>query len=597
MGAEPEASSEIGSVTSADEVGSMFLISTGPASGMTDQWDPVAAFDGTNYLVLWTDGYIDDYDIRGARVSATGTVLDSDGISISSAGSDKLYPAVAFNGTNYFVAWEEGSYICGSCYVDVYGARVDPSGEVLDTPRIVISTVADCQGGPAVASDGTDFLVAWHDDRGGSLDIRGARISAEGVVLDTAGIAISIAAGYQMFPAIAFDGTNYFVVWGDGRSGSWDIYGARVSPSGVVLDTAGIAISAAPGNQMNPGVAFDGMNYLVVWEDGRSDFPDVYAARVSAGGIVLDAAGIAVSPASGPKMSPAIAFDGTNYVLVWQDGRRSSDMYGARVSPSGVVLDTTGIAISRDSTSSGEQMAPAIASGRVCASLVAYSSSPSSYLDWPPSPWFNHSHIWGNIWKARRGAAFASASAIAHAGYVSISWQTTVDVSEYSFVIERSESQEGEFTAIDVPVSKGADFSFSCTDYSVSRGKTYWYKIVLANSFCEKSPVSIEMQVEPLPAAYRVYQSYPNPFSPLCTIRYEITWPCKVTLRVFDLGGSLVRTLVDAWQDAGVYAEAWDGRGNDGKKLPSGVYFYRLDTGDILEAGHFVATRKLVLLR
>jgi len=55
--------------------------------------------------------------------------------------------------------------------------------------------------------------------------------------------------------------------------------------------------------------------------------------------------------------------------------------------------------------------------------------------------------------------------------------------------------------------------------------------------------------------------------------------------------GSLVRTLVDARREPGSYSEVWDGRAEDGAELPSGVYFYRL------EAGEFVATRKMVLLR
>ncbi len=74
----------------------------------------------------------------------------------------------------------------------------------------------------------------------------------------------------QTSPSVAFDGTNYLVVWHDGRGDIGNIYGARVDPSGHLLDPAGFAISTAEERQLYPSVAFDGTNYLVVWEDERS---------------------------------------------------------------------------------------------------------------------------------------------------------------------------------------------------------------------------------------------------------------------------------------------------------------------------------------
>src|SRR5438105_2997666 len=69
-------------------------------------------------------------------------------------------------------------------------------------------------------------------------------------------------------PAIAFDGTNYLVVWADSRlSTDEDIYATRVNQSGTVLDTSGIQISATAGEQLHPTVAFVGSSYVVAWED------------------------------------------------------------------------------------------------------------------------------------------------------------------------------------------------------------------------------------------------------------------------------------------------------------------------------------------
>jgi hypothetical protein len=78
----------------------------------------------------------------------------------------------------------------------------------------VIGSPLENQFNAAVASDGTDYLVVWDDFRNTStIDIYGSRVAADGTVLDEVGIALSTAADDQEKPAIAFDGTNYLVVW------------------------------------------------------------------------------------------------------------------------------------------------------------------------------------------------------------------------------------------------------------------------------------------------------------------------------------------------------------------------------------------------
>jgi hypothetical protein len=86
--------------------------------------------------------------------------------------------------------------------------------------------------------------------------------------------------------------------------------------------------------------------------------------------------------------------------------------------------------------------------------------------------------------------------------------------------------------------------------------------------------------------------NYPNPFNPTTTIRFGVAQQGRVTLRIYDVRGALVRTLVDDVREAGVeHRVRWDGRDDRGRSVASGVYFLRL------EAQGFFETRKMVLLR
>jgi hypothetical protein len=86
-------------------------------------------------------------------------------------------------------------------------------------------------------------------------------------------------------------------------------------------------------------------------------------------------------------------------------------------------------------------------------------------------------------------------------------------------------------------------------------------------------------------------QSFPNPMNPTAEIHYSIGSPGKVRLRIFDVSGRVVRTLVEEVKGAGEYTVAWDGRNDSGKRLGSGVFFYQL------EASEFKSAKKIVIVK
>lgn len=327
------------------------------STAANDQVPTTIASDGSSFLVVWQDTRSASFDIYASRVSGSGVVLDAAGIAVSTGGPDKGSPSVAWNGSNFLVAWEDFRSGNG----DIYASRVSGAGVVLDAAGIAVSTPASGQFSPAVASDGSNFLVAWYDYRSVNGDIYAARVSGAGVVLDATGIAVSTAAGDQLYAAVAWNGSNFLVAWTDNRSGaSSDIYASRVSSAGVVLDASGIAVSTAAGGQHRVKVASDGSNFLAAWADFRAGASDIYASRVSGAGTVLDASGIAVSTVANSQAAPAVAWNGSNFLVVWQDSRSgtTSDIYASRVSGAGAILDGSGIAVS---TAANQQSSPVVA--------------------------------------------------------------------------------------------------------------------------------------------------------------------------------------------------------------------------------------------
>ncbi|MBU1707101.1 T9SS type A sorting domain-containing protein [bacterium] len=99
-------------------------------------------------------------------------------------------------------------------------------------------------------------------------------------------------------------------------------------------------------------------------------------------------------------------------------------------------------------------------------------------------------------------------------------------------------------------------------------------------------PAATEPRIEILPAEYTLHQNYPNPFNPSTRISYDLIQTGRVTLKVFDVLGRTVATLVDGMQTAGNHSATFDGSG-----LASGIYLCRLQIGD------WSQTRKMVLLK
>ena len=93
------------------------------------------------------------------------------------------------------------------------------------------------------------------------------------------------------------------------------------------------------------------------------------------------------------------------------------------------------------------------------------------------------------------------------------------------------------------------------------------------------------------PTNYSLAQNYPNPFNPETTIEYKVPKPGFITIKIYNIKGEEVKTLINAEQTAGSYSVNWNGINNKGQQLSSGIYYYRI------EAENYSQTRKMILLK
>jgi hypothetical protein len=94
-----------------------------------------------------------------------------------------------------------------------------------------------------------------------------------------------------------------------------------------------------------------------------------------------------------------------------------------------------------------------------------------------------------------------------------------------------------------------------------------------------------------IPAAYSLAQNHPNPFNPFTTISFGLPKDTWVTLKVYNVTGQVVKTLLDQYQAAGFHQVDWDATNESGNRVASGIYFYRFETED------YAKTVKMTLMK
>jgi hypothetical protein len=320
--------------------------------------------------------------------------------------------------------------------------------------------------------------------------ICGARVTPSGAVLDSSLIVVASTPSFAevlLGPKLAFDGDNYLVAWKTSYFGhsQQNVLAARVSPDGSVLDTLDFDIPTSVSNVSLHEVVSSGKSSFVVWTQQESSL----LTRIL--GLLIDTDGNPVISApleiaSGPSISKLdVVCNAEDFVVFWASG---DSFFSTRVRPDGEMADSLlDCVLERD---------PRMQSLSVCAgpgeqSLILYSR-------YTPPPDYGNYRIWGRFF-----------------------------------------------------------------------------------SRCARQPT-----LSPVLEA-----NFPNPFTSSTTLPFHLQSNDAVSVRIYDVEGRLVRTVFDGPLTAGSGAVSWDGRSQNGRDAVSGIYFCRLETS------RAQASRKIVLLR
>jgi hypothetical protein len=156
---------------------------------------------------------------------------------------------------------------------------------------------------------------------------------------------------------------------------------------------------------------------------------------------------------------------------------------------------------------------------------------------------------------------------------------------------------QSEWTQVNIPLDSytghsNVEFRFHFISDNTGTADGWYIDDVQINF----KPTSVEEEPVLVPTEFSLSQNYPNPFNPSTIIKFKVQGsrfkvPLPTTLKVYNVLGQKVRTLVDEPKQTGEYEAIWDGKDDKGEVMASGIYFYQL------KAGNLTDTKKMLLLK
>ena len=462
--------------------------------------------------------------------------------------------ACSDGGTGAIAIWQDARD--SNPYKQVYAQRAESNGNLYwGNAGLRVMPYDNEQGLPLITADGSGGAVAaWSAyslATGYDNDVYAAKISHSGTVPWTAQIT-SVLWEDETLQDIVPDGSGgaYLGYRGIPWELGWDVFAQHLDASGNLLWDAGVPLCTAVGIQNDVRiVGLESGGAIFVWEDARAVemgdsllallASDIYAQKIDVAGTPQWAAnGIPISSVLGDQSAPEVALDGDgNILIIWEDFRLAAlDLYIQKITPDGQILfAANGIPFCD-------------AAYDQSAARIIPDEQNGSYVVWDDSRSGSSTDIFGIRLDAE--GVVAPPHWMPDGNPISAYFNKqnlAAPVGDYHggmIVVWQDKRSSGKDEVINLYAQRANDFRVGVEEPVIS------------------AP----------PAAFRLYEPYPNPFNPAVQLRYQIERSGHVRLAIYDLLGKEVAVLKDGWQLAGAAEILWKPG-----EIASGIYFARLN--------------------
>ncbi len=434
-----------------------------------------------------------------------------------------------------------------------------------------------------VASSGSVVHVVWRDEIDGNTgEIYYKRSTDAGVNWGT-NTRLTNNNAASMYPSVAVSGSVVHVVWYDYRDGNFEIYYKRSTDAGLNWE-ADIRLTNNTAESYYPSIAIFGSVVHVVWQDYRDGNFEIYYKHSTDAGVNWGT-DTRLSFITAVSQFPSVAVSGSVVHVVWQENPNAPlsyiEIYYERSTDGGESWEAD-IKLSYYDNSQH----PSVAVSGSAVHVVWRNDDTRIY--------YKRSTDAGVNWEAKKDLSITGSSypSIAVSGLVVHAvWVDNNNGNTEIYYKRSTDAGVNWGTGIRLTNAPAASM-YPSVAVSGSAVHVVWYDYRNANNeiYYKRDPTGNTIGIinisSEIPSTYSLSQNYPNPFNPSTNVQFSIPNVQFVSLKVFDMLGKEVATLVNEKLKAGTYEVDWNA-----SQYPSGVYFYKLETEN------FSDVKKLVLVK